>query len=84
MNQTLLNLVRTMLHAENMEKKFWAEASETAFHIGKRLFSRSVPGGTTTRPRWHGTSPDLSHCQIFGATCYYIVPKSKVKKLYPR
>ena len=30
MNRTLIDLVRSILHAQNMDKVFWAEALQTA------------------------------------------------------
>ena len=84
MNRTLVDLVRSMLHTKEMDKKFWAEALQTAVYIRNRVVSRTLPECTTPHHRWLGTTPDLSHCRIFGTKCYYVVPKSKVKKLDPR
>ena len=84
MNRTLIDLVRSMLHAKNMDKKFWAEALNTAVYIRNRAISRALPDCTTPYQRWHGTKPDLSHCRVFGSKCFYVLPKNKVKKLDPR
>ena len=84
MNRTLVDLVRSMLHAKNMDKKFWAEALQTAVYIRNRVASRALPRRTTPHLRWNGSTPDLSHCRVFGAKCFYVLPKNKVKKLDPR
>ena len=84
MNRTLIDLVRSMLHAKGLDKAFWAEALQTAVYIRNRVMSRSLPQGVTPHHRWHGSAPDLSYCRIFGSKCFYVVPKHKVKKLDPR
>ena len=84
MNRTLMDLVRSMLHAKNMEKPFWAEALQTATYVRNRVTSRSLPNDTTPFHRWHGKAPNLSHVRIFGSRCHYILPKSKVKSLDTR
>lgn len=42
-NRTLIDLVRSMLHTCNLEKKIWAEALSTAVYIRNRVTSRSLP-----------------------------------------
>ena len=84
MNRTLVDLTRSMLHAKNMEKRFWAEALQTAVYIRNRVYSRSLPIGETPFSLWNGGKPDLSHLRIFGSKCWYIIPKKNVKKLDPR
>ena len=81
MNRTLMELVRSMLHAKNMDKPFWAEAVQTAAYIRNRVTSRSLPNDITPFHRWYGKVPNLSHARIFGSSCHYILPKSKVKSL---
>lgn len=84
MNRTLIDLVRSMIHSQHLEKSFWAEALRTAVYIRNRVISRSLPEGITPHHRWHGKAADLSHCRIFGCRCFYIIPKSKLRKLDPR
>ncbi len=81
MNRTLMDLARPMLHAKNMDKQFWAEAVQTAAYIRNRVTSRSLPNDITPFHRWYGKVPNLSHARIFGSSCHYILPKSKVKSL---
>lgn len=51
MNRTLVDLVRSMLHAKNMDKSFWAEALQTAIYIRNRITTRSLPDRTTPHLR---------------------------------
>ncbi len=84
MNRTLLDLIRSMLHTAKIEKRFWAEALSTAVYIRNRVTSRALPDNTTPYFRWMNQKPDLSHLRIFGCKCWYVIPKTKVKKLDAR
>lgn len=84
MNRTLVDLVRSMIHSAGLEKKFWAEALQTAVHVRNRITSRSLPPSKTPHHLWMNKVPDLSYLRIFGSNCFYTIPKSKVKKLDPR
>ena len=84
MNRTLLNHTRSMLLSRNISKSFWAEALSTAVHIRNRVTSRSLPPNTTPHHRWIGVAPNLSYLRIFGAKCWYVVPKTKLRKLDAR
>ena len=84
MNRTLIDLVRSMLHSADIDKKFWAEALQTAVHVRNRVTSRSLPPGMTPYHLWMKKTPDLRYLQIFGSECFYTVPKHRTKKLDPR
>ncbi len=84
MNRTLLDLVRSMLSARQVDKKFWAEALATAVYIRNRLTSRALPNNTTPYFHWMGKIPSLSHLRVFGCKCWYVLPKKNVRKLAPR
>ena len=81
MNRTLLDLVRSNLYSKTLDKKHWAEALQTVVYIRNRVPSKSLTEGKTPFEVWNGFKPDLSHTKIFGSTCWYVIPKSKVKKL---
>ena len=83
-NRTLLDLVRSLLHHKKVAKKFWAEALSTAVYVCNRVTTRALPLDKTPHHLWKGSSPDLSHLRVFGARCWYILPKKKVKKLDAR
>lgn len=84
MNRTLLDLVRSMLHHKGIDKKFWAEAIANAAYIRNRVTSRGFPPGTTPYHLWHGKNARLIAHENFGSPCWYVIPKSKVRKLDPR
>ena len=83
-NRTLLDLVRSMLHAKELPKQFWAEALATAVHIRNRVTSKSIEVDKTPHHYWHGTAPDIGAMRVFGCRCWYRIPKSKVRKLDSR
>ena len=84
MNRTLIDLVRCMIHSENVPKHFWAEALNTAVYIRNRAPNKALPKDKTPFALWHSTIPDLSHLRVFGSKCWYVQPKSKLKKLDAR
>ncbi len=84
MNRTVINLVRSMLHSADLDKRFWAEALSTAVYIRNRVPSRSLPKDETPYTLWFGSIPDLSHLRIFGSKCWYMIPKTKLRKLDSR
>lgn len=83
-NRTLLDLVRSMLHARRIEKRFWAEGLSTAAYVRNRVPSRSLPLGVTPYKRWHDKVPDISHLRVFGCNCWYVPPKCTLHKLSER
>ena len=84
MNRTLMDLVRSMLHAKKVPKQFWAEALATAVYVRNRVTSRAIEKNTTPHHVWHDDAPEVSHLRVFGCRCWYKVPSSKVKKLDAR
>lgn len=84
MNRTLMDCVRSLLQTAKLEKKFWAEALATAVYVRNRVTSRSLPKNVTPYHLWMDKSPDLSYLRVFGSKCWYVIPKSKVKKLDAR
>ena len=84
MNRTLMDCVRSMLRTSSLDKKFWAEALVTAVYIRNRVPSRSLPQNITPHHRWIGEAPNVSHLRVFGCNCWFVIPKSKLKKLDSR
>jgi hypothetical protein len=41
----------------------------------------STLDGITPYEAWYGTKPLVNHLQVFGSTCYALVPKEKMTKL---
>ncbi len=84
MNRTLMDVVRSLLQTAQLDKKFWAEALSTAVYIRNRVVSRSLPNNVTPYHRWYGKTPDVSHFRVFGCKCWYVLPKTRVRKLDAR
>ncbi len=84
MNRTLMNLVRSMLHHKNIDKRFWAEALATAVYVRNRVTSRGLSANITPHHIWMGCAPNLEHLRAFGSRCWYVLPGHKVKKLDAR
>lgn len=75
MNRTVVEKAKCMLFDANLDKKFWAEAVNTAVY----LRNRSLVSGLEKTPfeMWTGSKPDVSHLRIFGSTVMVHVPKEK-------
>jgi Integrase core domain/GAG-pre-integrase domain len=84
LNRTLLNSVRTMLKHMDCEKKWWTEAVTTACYVKNRVTSARLPSNTTPYEIWFGTRPNVSHMRVFGAKCWYVIPKAQRNKLDDR
>lgn len=79
-NRTIMEAARCMLQDAGMDKRFWAEAVNTAIYIKNRTPSKAVRG-TTPEESWSGKKVNLSNLRIFGCIAYAMVPKESRKKL---
>ena len=84
MNRTLVELTRSMLHAKQVPKSFWAEALNVAVHIRNRVTSHSLPSRTTPYEILFGRKPNLSYLRVFGSRCWYTQDKAAIDKLDKR
>jgi hypothetical protein len=84
LNRTLLDSVRTMLKHANCEKLWWAEATSTACYIKNRVTTSGLPSNTTPHEIWYGRKPNIAHLRIFGSKCWYVIPKTQMRKLDDR
>ena len=75
-----MDRVRSMLRTSSLEKKFWSEALATAVYIRNRVVSRSLPQNITPHHRWIGEAPNVSHLRVFGCRCWFVTPKTELKK----
>ena len=75
MNRTVVEKARCLLFEAGLEKRFWAEAANTAVY----LQNRTVFGLSDKTPYelWTNKKPDVSHLRIFGSTVMTHVPKEK-------
>lgn len=84
MNRTLMDLVRAMLAAKNISKRFWAEALVTAVYARNRATSKALPVNNTPFELWMGRKPDVSHLRVFGSRCWYKQNHTETQKLDAR
>lgn len=77
--RTIVESARTMLEAKDLEKKFWAEAINTATYTINRTGPSKVENKTPYEV-WNNKSTDIKYFQIFGSEAYVHIPKEKRKK----
>ncbi|GKB34293.1 retrotransposon protein, putative, ty1-copia subclass [Tanacetum coccineum] len=65
-NQTLLDMVRSMMNLTTLPKSFWGYALETAARILNMVPTKKVD--RTPYEIWHGKAPKLSYLRVWG--CY--------------
>jgi hypothetical protein len=78
-NRTLMEAARCMLIDAELDKKFWAEAVNTANYLQNRLPSSAIE--TTPYQLWHKEKPKVNNLQIFGCKGYAVIPKERRRKL---
>ena len=79
-NRTLMEMARCMLHARNMDPKFWAEGVNVASYIINRSPTIDVKHKTPAEA-WSGRKPIVGHSKVIGCDAYVHMPKEKRKKL---
>ena len=76
-NRTIMEIVRSMLLASGMEKRFWAEAAATAVKLINMCPSSSIDGDTPDY-RWYGEYGDYSQLKVFGCKAFVHQKLSKL------
>ncbi|KAM1557067.1 hypothetical protein ACFX10_040537 [Malus domestica] len=79
-NQTLMNMVRSMMSSADLPVTFWGYALYTAAYLLNRVPSKSV--SQTPYEIRHGRKPSLKHIKIWGCEAY--VKKLEATKLEAR
>ncbi|GJU89167.1 zinc finger, CCHC-type containing protein [Tanacetum coccineum] len=79
-NQTLLDMVRSMMNLTTLPNSFWGCALETVAHILNMVPTKKVD----RKPYeiWHGKSPKLSYLRVWG--CEALVKRDTPDKLDSR
>jgi transposase InsO family protein len=78
MNRTIISKARCMLSNARMNKRFWAEAANTACYLINR--SPSIPLNKKTPIEvWSSTPADYSQLRVFGCTAYAHVDNGKLE-----
>nr|CAD1829790.1 unnamed protein product [Ananas comosus var. bracteatus] len=72
-NRHLAETCRSMLHAKNVQGRFWAECMRTAAHVINRLLQPKLGFISPYQVLWK-IKPTVSHFRVFGCVCYVFVP----------
>ena len=67
-NQTLLDVVRSMINNADLPKSFWGYALETVVYILNKVPSKSVD--VTPYAIWTNKKPYVSHMKVWGCTTH--------------
>ena len=79
-NHTIVEMARSMLHHQNLNKNLWAEAVVTAVYTRNRCPTSALLG-KTPEEAWSGKRPTITHMRVFGCIAYAKVPDEKRTKL---
>lgn len=79
-NRTIVEMARSMIHAQKLGYEYWAEAVVNAVYTRNRCPTSALEG-MTPEEAWTGKKPCLSHMRIFGCIAYAKVPDSMRGKL---
>lgn len=77
--RTIVEAARIILHSKDLERKFWAEAVNTAVYVLNRTGSSPV-AGRSPYELWHNKKPQFENFRIFGSEVFIHVPKEKRAK----
>jgi hypothetical protein len=81
-NLSLCEMARTMLDEHRTPRRYWAEAVNTACHVGNPIFLRAFLNKTCYE-LMHGRAPRVSHFRDFGCRCF-ILKKCRLDKFESR
>lgn len=79
-NQTVMNMVRSMLSGKQMPHTFWPDAVNWAVYVLNRSPTFAVKG-MTPEEAWSGIKPSVAHFRVFGCLAHVHIPDTKRKKL---
>ena len=79
-NQTIVEMARSMLYAQNLKLDLWAEAVVNAVYTRNRCPTRAV-ANMTPEQGWSGRQPCVAHMHIFGCIAFANVPDACRTKL---
>src|SRR5450631_1333284 len=79
-NRTIVEMARSMIHAQRLGHEFWAEVVCNAVYVRNRCPTKAVEG-MTPEEAWSGRMPHVSHMRVFGCVAYAKVPDQRRTKL---
>lgn len=74
LNRTVVERARCLLFDAKLDKKFWAEAVNTAVYLRNRSTISGLENRTPFEV-WFGKKPDISNLRIFGSKVMTHIPK---------
>lgn len=80
MNRTIAEMARAMLFYKRVEKRWWAEAFNTAVYV-INLLPNTVRPAKSPYEVWFGSRPSLQHLRVFGSEGFVHVDSHKRTKL---
>lgn len=81
--RTIVESARTMIHSKQMDKKFWAEAVNSAVHVLNRTGTSTI-ADKTSYELWYNKRSKVDHLRIFGSEVFVHIPKEKRRKFDPK
>ena len=84
LNQTLVELARAMMAAQNLPKYLWEYAIEHAANLRERAPTKALKGKTPYEA-WFQQKPNVSHLREFGTPVWILLQGQKVPaKMKPK
>jgi hypothetical protein len=81
-NKTIMEVVKTMIHDQDIPMCLWAEATMITIYVQNQL-SHSALGFKSPEEMLTGKKPEVSHLKIFGFLVFIHILKEKRNKLDP-
>jgi hypothetical protein len=81
-NRTIMEVVKTMIHDQDLPMCSWAEAAMAVVYVQNRL-SHSALGFKNPEEMFTEKKPEVSHLKIFSCPVFIHIPKEKRNKLEP-
>jgi transposase InsO family protein len=79
-NRTIIEIAKSMIHAQKLNKSFWTEAVVNAVYTRNRCPTK-VLERMTPEETWSGRKPNVAHMRVFRCLAYAMVPDEKRGKL---
>jgi hypothetical protein len=81
-NQTIMEVVKAMIHDQDLPMHLWAEATKIAVYVQNRI-PHKVLENMTPEEMFLGEKPKVCHLRIFVCPVFVHVPKEKRTKFDP-
>jgi hypothetical protein len=81
-NRMIMEVMKTMIHDQDLPMFLWPEEIITSVYVQNRLF-HSALGFKTPEEMFTRKKPEVSHLKIFGCPIFMHIPKEKRNKMEP-